>query len=28
VRVILAAYESARTGQQVALTGPEWEICS
>ena len=26
VRVILAAYESARTGQQVALTGPEWEI--
>ena len=26
VRVILAAYESARTGRQVALTGPEWEV--
>jgi predicted dehydrogenase len=26
VRVILAAYESARTGRQVKLTGPEWEI--
>lgn len=26
VRVILAAYESARTGQQVELRGPKWEI--
>jgi len=26
VRVILAAYESARTGQQVELRGPEWEV--
>ncbi len=26
VRVILAAYESARVGRQVELKGPEWEI--
>jgi len=26
VRVILAAYESARTGQQIELTSPEWEV--
>ena len=26
VRVILAAYESAETGRQVELVGPEWEV--
>ncbi|MFH1007626.1 MAG: Gfo/Idh/MocA family oxidoreductase [Candidatus Latescibacterota bacterium] len=26
VRVILAAYESARTGRQVDLTDPEWGV--